>query len=928
MLNRNILFFILLCLFFAPKAQAGEELDSLFRISSNWKTSDSTLLLTNLELALRMKYSADSSFMGFSGMDFYHKSLKLAESDDLMSLLIDRLDHQGVSARNKADYSLALSIHSLELNLADSLGWKNKKVKALNNIGVVYRRLDDYTKGMNFHLQALELAEEINDNKGYVIAGNGLGNIQYILGNYDEALRLFRTCLRMEQSANQLLGVAINLNNIGNVYMKRNELDKALEYYMLSLEVNRELGSSRGIAICYNDIGNIYRLQRNFEKALNYHLMALDLNREQADQHFLAYSYVQAGKIYVDMNEPDKAIFYISKGIELSHNTRAKANLKEAYELMFRVYKIKEKPWEALYYYELSAAMNDSILNEQTRMRVSQMQILFDRERSENQIALLQSEREISNLRLKRQEFYNLLIGVLLIASVMALIMLIFYFRTRTRNNKLLLEKSRQIEKAQHELQLYADRLLEAKVEAEQSNKAKSIFLANMSHEIRTPMNSVIGFADILSNMIQDEKQRSYLESIRSSGKSLLTLINDILDLSKIEAGKMEIDKGPVDLESLFNEMKLLFEPQLKANNNKMKIYIEEGMPRQVFLSGQRFRQILFNLIGNACKFTENGQISLTAYTGQKFSEGTTDLHIHVKDTGQGIHPEEVSKIFDVFHQSGSANEKHQGTGLGLTITSRLVEMMKGTIEVESETGKGTLFKLVFKNIDFETVSSDLLPGQSILKNLEVADLPHIMLVCNNQELISAATDAYQRSAGRLHIKSADKILSDDQQLKGLMFALVDEGSYVPEIIQLLDKMVPYIFLLNTDRDELVSFPAGITGSFNRPSTSFQFSRLVERIYRGIQPSLLPNAQLYHLKHEEIEPIMFLWEKAVNSHFLEDAGRFAEELIQFGEVRGIVQFTDYARQLQNYIQAFDVERTWMHLKHFDVMLRTLTSSNN
>jgi signal transduction histidine kinase/tetratricopeptide (TPR) repeat protein len=927
MLNRKVLVFILIGLFHTPEARATQEMDSLFRLSSTWKTVDSTQLLTNLELAFRLQYKPDSIFMGISGMDFYYKSLSLAQNNNLLVFLLERMDYQGVSARNKAEYPLALSIHSLELNLADSLGWKDKKVKALNNIGVVYRRLDDYTKGMNFHLKALELAEEINDTRGFVVAGNGLGNIQYILGNYDEALRWFRKCLRMEQSANQLLGVAINLNNIGNVYMKRGELDKALEYYMLSLEVNRELGSSKGIAICYNDIGNIYRLQSNFEKALNYHLMALELNREQADQHFLAYSYIQAGKIYVDMNEPDKAIPYIRQGIYLSNNTRTKANLKEAYELMFRVYKLKENPWEALYYYELSAAMNDSILSEQTRMRVSQMQILFDRERSENQIALLQRESEISNLRLKRQEFYNLLIGVLLVATIMALIMLIFYFRTRTRNNKLLLEKNRQIEQAQRELQLYADRLLEAKVEAEQSNKAKSIFLANMSHEIRTPMNSVIGFADILSSMIQDEKQQYYLESIRSSGKSLLTLINDILDLSKIEAGKMEIDRGPVDLEMLFNEMKLLFEPQLKANNNLMKIYIEEGMPRLFLLSGQRLRQILFNLLGNACKFTETGQISLTAFMGAGFPEGTSNLHIYVKDTGKGIQPKEVSKIFDVFHQSGSLNEKQQGTGLGLTITSRLVEMMKGTIEVESEPGKGSLFKLIFRNIEFEQVQSALFPGQSILKNIVGADLPHIILISDDQNLNDMAKEVYQKASVLLHIAAANEMHSSERGFDDFMFALVDNGSYVPDLIPRLDKLTPHIFLLGADSSELMSLPEGIEGTFARPSTVFQFGRLINRILNGIQIIAPSIVQYHYLKAEELEPIMLLWEKAVNSHFLEDAGSFAEELTRFGKERGIGQFTVYAHQLQNYIQAFDVEKTWMHLKQFDVMCRTLTGFN-
>lgn len=924
MLIRKVLFVIVLLNIFAPLARANGDLDSLFRISSAWKANDSVRLLANLEIAFILRYDHDSIYMGSAGKDYYAKSLGLAEDENLIRLLLERMDQQGVSARNKADYQLALIIHSLELGIADSLNRRDAKVRALNNTGVVYRRLDDYTKGMDYHLQALELAEEINDSKGYVVAGNGLGNIQYLLGNYEEALRWFRKCLRIEQSMNQLLGVAINLNNIGNVYMKKGELDKALEYYMLSLEVNRELGSVKGIAICYNDIGNIYRLQANYEKALNYHLLALELNREQDDFNFLAYSYIQAGKIYVDMNLPDKAIPYIQKGIELSYNTMTKANLKEAYGLMFRVYKLKGDPWKALHFYELSSAMHDSILNEQTRMRVWQMQILFDRERSDNQIALLQSESEISALRLKRQQFFNLLIGFLLAVAIAALIMLVYFFRMRTRNNRLLLEKNTQIEQAQNDLQRYADKLLEAKEEAEQSNKAKSVFLANMSHEIRTPMNSVIGFADILSNIIRDEKQLTYLESIRSSGKSLLTLINDILDLSKIEAGKVEIDRGPVDLQSLFSEMKTLFEPQLAAQQNILKIYIEEGMPRQIFLSGQRLRQILFNLLGNACKFTEKGQISLTAFLGAGSKVGASDLHIHVKDTGKGIHPDEITKIFDVFHQSGSTGEKQQGTGLGLAITNRFVEMMNGTIEVSSEPSKGSLFKLVFRNIDFESVQTTGMPGQSMLKGIVTIEMPPIVFVSDDQILTELATDLYRKTPDLLHLFSPMKSHWNKRVLNDCLFILLDENCCTPERAEIFNGMQhDHVFLLRTANSQNSFCPVRIAGEFLRPVSAFQLNRIITQIV-GLLTNPAPTAGHEKLNPEDLDHLLNLREKALQSHFLEDAGMFAEELSRFGKQRNIIRFVRYADQLQDYIQAFDVENTGKHLKNFENISRQRT----
>jgi len=928
MLKRRLLIYIALALMSLHHATASVDLDSLYKVSIAWKASDSARVLANLEIAFNLRYSSDSLFMGSTGMDYYAKSLNTAKNEHLIRLLLERMDYQGVSARNKSDYRLALHIHSFEKGVADSLNRPDAKIRALNNTGVVYRRLDDYTKGMDYHLQALELAEEINDTKGYVVAGNGLGNIQYLLGNYEEALRWFRKCLRIEQSMNQLLGVAINLNNIGNVYMKRGELDKAMEYYMLSLEVNRELGSAKGIAICYNDIGNVYRLQGNYDKALNFHLLALELNREQEDFNFLAYSYIQAGKLYVDMNEPDKAIPFIKKGIELSDNTMTKANLKEAFGLMFRVYKLSGDPWQALRYYELSAAMHDSILNEQTRMRVWQMQILFDRERSENQIALLQRESEISALRLKRQQFFNLLIGFFLVVSVAAVILLMYFIRIRTRNNRLLLEKNSQIEQTQKELQIYADKLLEAKEEAEQSNKAKSIFLANMSHEIRTPMNSVIGFADILSNVLQDSKQLSYLESIRNSGKNLLTLINDILDLSKIEAGKMEIDRGPVDLQNLFLEMKSMFEPQLTANSNTLKIYIEEGMPGQIFLSGQRLRQVLFNLLSNACKFTENGQISITAFLGAGEKEHTTDLHIHIKDTGKGIHPAEVSKIFDVFYQSGSAGEKHQGTGLGLTITSRFVEMMNGTIEVFSEPSKGSLFKLAFRNIDFESVQHSVSPGKFMFKDHESAELPRIALLTYDQALSDIALEVYRNNQGQLLLLSTDHNQWKTSLNQEFQLALVDELTCASEENGRLNDLFDHVFLLRSVGPQSSFAPLNFTGAFPRPLTSSQMRSVLLSIENRLQNQIVSAHAKSKLSDEEINPLIKLWEKALQSHFLEDAAIFAQELLRYGEQKNFSKLMRYAIQLQDYIQAFDVENTKKYLKQFETLSRQISDTSD
>lgn len=781
---------------------------------------------------LRARTKIDSAII------IYNKSIALAEKGNFHLGAADALNGLAYIYLRRGEYEKALEHHSKNLELSIKMKDNLRMAQAYGGIGGVYGEMGEYTKAMEYQILSSKKHQELGNFRDLSICLANIGMLQEKLSNFKSA----KQYLKQSDSVAKIIDYQPTRTYVwyvlGRLYNKTGELDKAITYSRKALDSYEKSGQKNQASFVSYTLGTIYWKQKKYQDALVAFQRRMELATEIRDSVGISNAYKAIGDCYRELKEHEKAKSNYLNALNVAALNKNELGEMRVQEALARMYASEGNYAKAYDSKNKYIRLKDSLYTKEKRELATEIEAKYQNEQKEKEIALLSSEKNLQALQLeKRVSERN---GIIVFSVIMLVLAGLIYnqFRVKQKSNKKLKEL----------------------------DKLKSNFFANISHEFRTPLTLIKGPIEHLEQNFDEKLSLENVKMIRRNTNRVLNLVNQLLDLSKIDSGNLKLHLTEGDIFKCLRAATTSFSSHAAQRNIDYRIQIPSEVLWTTF-DRDKLEKVVYNLLSNAFKFSEDASIIACS-----ISYDDENLRIQVSDSGSGIPKDSLPFIFDRFYQANSSFTKEkQGSGIGLSLSKDLVELMDGTITVSSEVNKGTYFTVQLpiqeiKTGNKRTVEAKRHTEESVNKREltktptpDNRNLPSILLVDDNKDMRHFITEllikkyrVYKATNGKEGLKKAtantpDLIVTD------LMMPKMDGIEFCTKLkTDLHTSHIPVIML--TAKAGIANKIEGLeTGADDYLTKPFEAKELLARA-KNLITQRQNLRELYSNKHVEIAP--------------------------------------------------------------------------